>query len=324
MIEQFLISEDNYQNERESIIEATINSKKTDGTIAYKGDSKQYIHYEWIPAENPKYTVMISHGFVENAQKFHEVAYYFQKAGCNVCLIDQIGHGDSYRYVADTSLVYVEYFSDYVEVLDQLIQEVVKPKSGSTPIVLYGHSMGGCITAYETLAHSEEFAHVILSSPMIRPLTMGFPMWVAKLMAKTGKLFGKAKKGIFGQAGYNPEEAFKDSPDTSEARFNYNREIRRKCPNSQNSHPTYGWAHESFYVDKGLLNPEKLAKIKCPVTLFIAEDDTFVSIDAERAFAKLTPSCKEVFMPGTKHEIYMSDNKTLVTYWETIYQRLGL
>ena len=324
MIEQFLLPEENYSAKRQEVIENFINSHKTDETLYFRGDKNCGIHYEWLPNPEPKYTVMISHGFVENAQKFHEVAYYFYMAGCSVCLIDQIGHGDSFRYVSDKSLVYVEHFSDYVEVLDQLITEVVLPRSGAVPVVLYGHSMGGCITAMLMFSHPDSFAHVILSSPMIRPLTMGFPMWLAKLMAKTGKLFGKAKCGIFGQSGYDPEEKFADSPDTSEARFLYNREVRRTTPNSQNSHPTYGWALESFYVDKTLLDPDRASAVTVPVTLFIAEDDTFVSIDAERKFAALLPKCEAVFMSGTKHEIYMSENTVLTAYWEKIYEKLGL
>jgi len=324
MIENFLISEEQYDKEREAVIERFIESLKEDGKIWYEGNPGQAIHFEWLQHKNPKKTVMVSHGFVENAQKFHEVAYYFYMAGCNVCLIDQIGHGESYRLVDDNSIVYVKHFSDYVKVLHQLIEEVVKPKANGTPIVLYGHSMGGCITAFEMLKHSKDYEHVILTSPMIRPLTMGFPMWMAKMMAITGKVFGKSKKGVLGKKGYDPEEAFADSPDTSEARFNYNREIRRNNPNSQNSHPTYGWAHESFYVDKYLLNKERCEKVACPVTMFIAENDTFVSIEAEQAFAALLPNCEAVFMPGTKHEIYMSDNATLVDYWNRIYTVLGL
>ena len=70
------------------------------------------MHY--VP-ENPHAVVMLSHGFIENAEKYKEIAYYFAKEGFSVYLPEHCGHGFSYRLTEDESLVHLDSFERYVE-----------------------------------------------------------------------------------------------------------------------------------------------------------------------------------------------------------------
>ena len=65
------------------------------------------IHVQRYLAEKPKGVIIISHGFTEAAPKYDEMIYYFLKAGYHVYMPEHMGHGQSYRLTADSSLVHL-------------------------------------------------------------------------------------------------------------------------------------------------------------------------------------------------------------------------
>ena len=67
-------------------------------------------------ADNPLGTVMIVHGFTENAFKYAELIWSLLHLGFSVVAFDQRGHGRSWRDgdVHDQSVTHVDYFSEYV------------------------------------------------------------------------------------------------------------------------------------------------------------------------------------------------------------------
>ena len=73
------------------------------------------IHVQRYLAEKPKGVIIISHGFTEAAPKYDEMIYYFLKAGYHVYMPEHMGHGQSYRLTADSSLVHIDcYCTDEV------------------------------------------------------------------------------------------------------------------------------------------------------------------------------------------------------------------
>ena len=64
-------------------------------------------------------------------------------------------------------------------------------------------------------------------------------------------------------------------------------------------------------------------KLTAPVLLFQAERDDFVSVNALRKFAEKInhrgiTSCEYVYLPGTRHETYRSDDRTMEMYLDKI------
>ena len=72
------------------------------------------IHVQRYLAEKPKGVIIISHGFTEAAPKYDEMIYYFLKAGYHVYMPEHMGHGQSYRLTADSSLVHIDTWKRYV------------------------------------------------------------------------------------------------------------------------------------------------------------------------------------------------------------------
>ena len=108
-----ILQENNYKEEMQTIVEPYLASIGTE--LYLERHAGQKIHcMRYIP-ENPHAVVMLSHGFVENAEKYKEIAYYFAKEGFIVYLPEHCGHGYSYRLTEDESLVHLDNFERYVE-----------------------------------------------------------------------------------------------------------------------------------------------------------------------------------------------------------------
>lgn len=107
------------------------------------GQKLRYVKYT---ADEPRGTVVISHGFTETLEKYDETVYYLLQRGYNAFLCEHRGHGLSYRETEDFSLAHVVRFADYVEDILFFINRVVKPQSAGD-ISLLAHSMGGAVGA---------------------------------------------------------------------------------------------------------------------------------------------------------------------------------
>ena len=55
-----------------------------------------------------------------------------------------------------------------------------------------------------------------------------------------------------------------------------------------------------------------------PVLLFQAETDTLVDPEAQAEFIQRIPNGRLVRVPGSKHEIYRSEDPILETYWDQL------
>ena len=63
-------------------------------------------------------------------------------------------------------------------------------------------------------------------------------------------------------------------------------------------------------MSKYILNKENCGKIVGKVLVFQAEQDDYVDKGAQEIFTGQVKSARMVPMPGTKHEIYMSDDSS--------------
>ena len=108
----------------------------------------QPIYYEHYEADDKKGTVVIVHGFTEFIRKLDEVMYYFLKGGYSVWAIEQRGHGSSYKTATDPDVVQIDDYNDLIEDLHYMVVNLVmKDCSDGLPRILYGHSMGGAVSA---------------------------------------------------------------------------------------------------------------------------------------------------------------------------------
>ena len=268
-------------------------------------------------AENPLAAVLIVHGFTENAYKYAELIYSLLRLRFSVVAYDQRGHGRSWRAdgIPDPSVTHVDHFDDYVEDL-RIVADAFRP--ADHPFFVFAHSMGGAVTSLFLERHPGVFDAAVLSSPMIAPYLSGIPASVASALGAAAGGLGKGKKNPFFMKPYAGPEDFATSCATDPNRFAWYDAVKASRPEFRNSTPSWQWIREAVSVTKKILAPGEPEKIACPVLLFTAEKDFSVLPEPQRKFISRVPSGRSVFVPGSRHEIFRSENAVLFPWWHQV------
>ena len=128
----------------------------------------------WTPANIARGTVVIAHGLGEHAGRYQQLARDLGDSGWHVHAADYRGHGRSGG--ARGTLPREESIRD--DILESL---AFARATAASPVVLFGHSMGGAMAAW-AIAHNPAAADaLVLSSPALRTDMSG----VQKLLMNT-------------------------------------------------------------------------------------------------------------------------------------------
>ena len=127
-----------------------------------------------------KCVIVVTHGMGEHALRYSEMARYFTEVGIAVVAFDIRGHGTSEGKRGHTP--------SYDLLMDDIdrVYDKVKLDYPDTPIVLFGHSMGGNLILNFLLRRKRKVAGAIVTGPYLK---LGFepPKWkiiLAKLSSK--------------------------------------------------------------------------------------------------------------------------------------------
>lgn len=318
---KWILQEKNYREQMETVVEPYLEKRETKLWLSREQERKIYcVRYQ---AEHPKGVVMISHGFKETAEKYKEIIYYFLKEGYHVYLPEHCGHGRSYRLTEDLSLVHVDNYKRYVE--DFLfVSRHARRENPNLSLFLFGHSMGGGIAAASAAERLDLFKKIVLSSPMIRPLTGGIPWHDARTIARAFCKAGQKERYVAGHKPYHGPGIFENGSSLVREQYEYYQEKRSKEPLFQMNGASYGWLYAAAALNK-FLQKDGCRKIKAPLLLFQAEREHLVSKKEQvRFILRLNeygaPYAKLVRVPGTKHEIFNSDAKTKAAYWRMVFR----
>lgn len=262
--------------------------------------------------EQAKGSILISHGFTESQKKYREMIYYFLQEGYNVCIHDHRNHGHSRLEVKPAT--HVDNFTDYIKDIDQVVQE--KFQTLPRPYYLYCHSMGGLIGATYLVEHPEVFEKAVLSSPLFEVNRGKVPYRVAKGVANVLCLAGNGEKPLPGQGEFNPKEDFKNSAATCYERYKAYFTCQVEDLFLQSGGPSRKWTKVTFKACENIL--KNCSKIQIPVLLFQADWDDFVLPQAQDTFISKIKNGTQIFVPNSKHEIYLSDDQTLALYVQQI------
>ena len=114
--------------------------------------------------EKPKAIVIITHGFAEHYSRYDYFANSVNLGGYDVIRYDLRGHGRNKK-----NLGQIQSFDDFILDLEEIYEETLRsfPK---IPIFLFGHSMGGLITAIFGSKSDLKSRGVVLSGPAVGEL----------------------------------------------------------------------------------------------------------------------------------------------------------
>lgn len=316
-----LVLSGHYSETMNGVVLPWLAARRTDITVA--GDGGRPLFCSRFDAEAPRGTVLIVHGFTENADKYAELIHALLRSGYSVVAYDQRGHGRSWRdpAIADISLTHVDRFGEYVADLKAVTGAVLAGMPA--PWLLFAHSMGGAVAALFLENCPGVFAKAALCAPMIAPNLGGLPPAVARLMCGAAQKLGDDKKRVFVSKPYAGAEDFATSCATGRERFDWYEALRAGTPAFRNNGPTYGWTREAMRASRDVLAPGAVERIDIPVWLFTAEDDHSVMPGAQKAFAARLKRGRRTPVPGSRHEIYRSTDAVLFPWWRGIMEFYG-
>lgn len=276
------------------------------------------LFYEYFLAEEAVGSVVLLHGMSEFTCKHYELAYYLLEQGYNVFLYDQRGHGRSQRLTDRTDLIHVERFSDFVEDLQEFVEQIVLPAADS-PLYLYGHSMGGAVSLFYLAAHPDTFRRAVISSPLFVP-QVGAPTPVAAISAWKDQLLRGAESKLTHSREFIAKIPDEWQNDPACSRNKYMMQLRIDERNYQTTPMTAGFALRALYLTPKLLRIAK--KIRTPHLLISGSGDTVVKTRPHVRFARRAPLCSFISVPEGKHAMMCDDQKSAAIHTHLVLDYL--
>lgn len=320
-IEDIHVSEATYADTMATVVEPYLDSLIQTGYITGKKDATLY--YEKYVLADAKGTVVISHGFTETLDKYHEMIYYFLQMGYSVYGMEHRGHARSGRLGIDANQINVEDFEYYVKDLKTFLDEVVVKEATNENLYIFGHSMGGGIATRFLETYSGYFKAAILSSPMLEVNTGTIPAWLAKALAYGASFTSYADDYVLGQGPYTGEYNFEATATSSQARYDYSYNMIAGNEAFQMGGASYRWASQSFYATNRMTCYFNASRVKIPVLIFQAGLDEYVGNDGQNTFAKYAKDCSIIRYDNAKHEIYFERDEIQVDYLNNLFDYLG-
>ncbi len=290
--------------------------KENDREGYFTGTDGAKLHYHAIINPDEKACVVISHGFCEFFQKYHEMVYYYFQSGYSVFFPEHRGHGYSYREIEDIDKVQCKNFDNYVTDFKCFMDQVVSKQSSTHKYLLYGHSMGGCIAAIVLERYPDLFKAAVLSSPMMQLNFRGINPILVKMLMIWSVIAGWSEKYLPTQHGFDGINTYPNCSAQSEARHNYLFEYRLHDDHLRTNGGTYKWARESFKGMKEAI--ANAGKIKVPAILFQAGCDTMVEPGGQEKFLKNNPAIEKKVYPDSRHEIFNAYDADRMDYYNTV------
>ena len=285
----------------------------------FSGYQGKRIQYYLAVHPDAKAIIVMVHGFCEFFAKFHEPAYNFYEQGYSICFIEQRGHGRSWRAVPELDRVDVTDFTEYVEDLKALLDQIVLPQTKGQKHFLYAHSMGGAVGALFLERHPEYFDAAVLTSPMLKMTFGNTPLWQVKALSGISRLLRWNDRQMPGGQDFDGKPDFENSAALSRARYDYQFEPRID-PKSQNRYTmnsgTFRWVRAAMKATEEL--QAHAASIQIPLLICQAGHDAFVDNEGQNQVASAAGNARLVLFPEAKHEIYNSFGQTLANYYRTL------
>jgi lysophospholipase len=269
----------------------------------------------WPAPAGGRGTVCIFTGRGECIEKYFETVRDLRTRGYAVAVIDWRGQGHSSRQLANPLKGHVRNFSDYEIDVAAFVNQVVLPHC-PPPYAALAHSMGGAVMLRVAHAGFEMFERFVLCAPMINlpGLRASLPMrGLVRLLrtAGTGERFIPG-----GNIDLIKSTGFPGNPLTSDPRrYARNAAILEADPTLGIASPTVAWLDAAFAAMGEFRSPEFAGRIRQPVLMLAAGDDTIVSTPAIAAFARHLPAGSHRVIAGAKHEILQEDDRYRKQLW---------
>lgn len=246
----------------------------------------------WLPADAPKKIICLVHGHGEHIGRYEHFATHFIQDGIAVFAVDLRGHGRSEGKRGH---------APSYELLMSDVEELIKAARidyNNTPIILYGHSMGGNLVASFILKNNmKELEGAVLSSPW---LTLAFDPPSAQV--KLAKLVRKVLPSLTQHSKLNAQLLSKDP------------EVIKAYKNDPLVHDLVSPSLFLSILKGGEDALSKASQLKLRTLVMHGDDDKITSASSSRHFAK-DGRAEYKLWKGLKHEPHNEpEQKEVLTF----------
>lgn len=288
------------QNGYQTVLEKFLNSNGQAGDITSFDGTRLFYHRFDRDCNNV--LILLVPGWSEPYIKYTEVIYDLVQHHYCVYTYDHRGQGKSARYLTNTQISYVNNFSDYVNDLQKVVENIMSSTSASK-IYAIGHSMGGLIVLSHAADHPELYNGVITTGPMLQINTGIWPYTVAYSIVTVMDWMGFGENYVIGDHDYRVKPFIQSKTTNSEIRFKLEQDILKQNSHLIISGVSNHWLKTS--MDYTALFKSKWKQVKQDLLLLQAGDEHFVMNEAEDEFCRVTDNCKMHRFADAKHELLM-------------------
>ncbi len=258
--------------------------------------------------------IILVNGRTESYLKYQELARDLFNSGYNVYLYDHRGQGLAPRLLQDPLMGYVADFNDYVQDLEQFVQQVVLLEPVDS-LYLLSHSMGGTISALWLSETRVRLQAAALSSPMMGIYLGPLPRWLVDGLLgalDTGcHWLGREACYVPGQGGGYVEEPFKGNDLThSEVRYRLFRDLYRQRPELQLGGASLHWLQQALQAGDGAI--ARAGRITTPLLVLQAANDVVVDNRAQNRFCQALAHCQggaPKVIKKASHELFIERDR---------------
>jgi alpha-beta hydrolase superfamily lysophospholipase len=250
---------------------------ETTGAHTVSDDLELFVR-TWTPDDEPRRGMLIVHGIGDHSGRYQHVARFFVERGYVVVAFDLRGHGRS-----GGARVHIGSFDEYLDDLQGVIESGLVRTD--LPWVIYGHSMGGFISAYylgEDRPHPDA---AVLSTPSVAPE-------VPTVLRVAAQVLGRATPRIELPSPFTGEQLSRDTA-VGEAYF-ADPLVHKKA--------TAGMALQTFLLAQAR-GMEVIKSITTPTLVIHGADDT-INVPASSAPLAAVDSVERKVYPGLRHEMH--------------------
>ena len=272
----------------------------------------------------PRGACVLLHGQTEFIEKYAEIISELTARGFTVATMDWRGQGGSVRMLANPLKAHIDNFSRYDSDLHVFMEQVIPNLTDRPPIAL-AHSMGAHILLRALHSHPRAFSAAVLTAPMLRALTRGYPRTLARGLCALENLLGRGGSWVWGMAARDPFKiTFASQLVTSDrARFERAQSFLRQHPTLRLAGPTWGWLEAAYRSMHMVMAPGYAEAITTPVLMLGAGRDRIVDVEAEREFAARLPRGRYVEFADAEHEIMMENDSIRARFWQEFDAFIG-
>ncbi len=281
----------------------------------YEGARGARLRAAMFPAPGPaRGSVVLSGGRTEPIEKYFEVIGELQQRGFVVLAHDWRGQGLSHRMLPARNRGHAESCADFLGDLRLLLARTQGELP--RPWIVFGHSMGGALSALAVAKGVAEFEGVFLSAPMMGLAAVRrFPQGAA-LIAKAMLGAGRAGHYVV-QDSFEPLLGPFEGNILTHDRGRYDRYSGQleACLDLALGGVTWGWLDFALTAGSILGRTSTAKAVRVPLTIVAAQEDHLVLNGPSRRFAERAPQGRYVEIAGAYHEVLMETDARRALVW---------